>query len=198
VASDRFGNLAVVGDTSNHCLWLYQDFGPGPGSWQTIPLCPLTVPMGIPTGVAIDPLGSLVWVADEDNQCLRKFVFSGGAAPAFEPNAGGLGSWQVQPVLPPATMGLGAPQGIAMDNQGWAVYLVDRARLYRYVDETSQWLVLGELPSAVIHNGLSGISMDAFGTMLYLNTLQGQAYKLFPLPTTAEPAGGRLLAPTAL
>ena len=196
LASDRFGNVAVVGDTSNRCLWVYEDPGPGAGSWVSTPLRPQATPLGIPSGVAVDPLGSLIWVADQENQCLRKFVFQGPAGPAFEPNVGGVGYWQKQPVQPPANITMGAPQGVAMDSQGWAVYVVDRARLYRYVDDTGEWLVLGEFSDAVIRQGLSGISLDSFGNVLFVNTNQGKLYKL-PLPATGEPTGGRALAPSA-
>lgn len=174
VASDRFGNYAVVADTSNRCLWLYKD-----PAWVAQPLKPKTVALGTPAGVTMDPYGNLIWVADKDNQCLRKVVLSQPAA-GFEADANSNSWWQLDasPIKPPANLGMGSPQGLTMDAYGWAVFVVDQARLYRYVDDTQQWWIVGSFKEDIINEGISGIALDMFGNLLYVNTQAGHCYKL--------------------
>ena len=121
-----------------------------------------------------------------------------GAPPAgFESDASGQGWWDNTLYRPGNLMGMGSPQGVAMDSQGWAVYVVDRARLYRYLDDVPQWTVLGNLPTAAIDEGISGLALDSLDSLLYINTNRGKFYKI-KVPTPPPPGPIPTLAPRKL
>jgi len=124
---------------------------------------------------------TLVWVADQDYQCLRKLICPAAQAayPAVQlESAGALGSWHRTRFRPPAQMGMGSPSGLAMDPLGWAVFVHDRARLYRFVDSSQSWDLLGDLPLDLINESPSGLSTDRFGNQLYLSSEQGSLWKV--------------------
>ena len=177
LASDGAGDGLVAADISNSGLWFSRS-GSWTGSQVTRPKEP---PLGRPGGVACDPAMSLIWVADQDYQCLRKLVCPAAAAayPAAQlESAGALGSWHRNRFRPPPALGMGSPAGLAMDPLGWAVYVHDRARLYRYLDGPQTWELLGTLPLALVQEIPSGLATDRYGSQIYLATEQGSLWKV--------------------
>lgn len=176
MAADFFGNELVLADSANRGLWLYRG-----AAWSNTIARPTRPPLGRPAGIASDPALTLVWVADEDYQCLRKLLCPQAAAayPAAQlESAGALGSWHRTRFRPPATIGMGSPVGVTMDPMGHAVYVHDRARLYRFIDASNTWEMLGNLPTPLINEGPSGLACDRFGSHLYLNSKQGSLWKV--------------------
>ncbi|MBT9583085.1 hypothetical protein IV102_07040 [bacterium] len=174
LASDWFGADLVVADAANAGVWVWRG-----GSWTRAR--PTNPPLGRPGGAVCDPAMTLVWVADQDYQCLRKLICP--AARAAYPvaqleSAGTLGSWHRTRFRPPAQLGMGSPLGLAMDPLGWAVFVHDRARLYRFIDSSQTWELLGDLPPALINESPSGLSTDRFGNQLYLSSQQGSLWKV--------------------
>jgi hypothetical protein len=177
LAADQGGSGLVAADVANAGLWFAQG-----GSWTGSPIVrPLDPPLGRPGGVVCDPSMTLIWVADQDYQCLRKLICSAAAAayPASQlESAGALGSWHRTRFRPPAVMGMGSPVGLAMDPLGWACYVHDRARLYRFIDGSLTWELLGELPAGLIDEAPSGLATDRFGNQLFVSTEQGSLWKV--------------------
>lgn len=132
---------------------------------------------------------SLIWVADSDYQCLRKLL-SPSASSAYPgtdlESAGTLGNWHRKRFRPPATLGMGSPIGLAMDLQGWAVYVHDRSRLYQFVDSTGAWTLLGTFPPDLLQDLPSGMTTDRFGNVFFLTTERGSLWKIRP-PVGATP-----------
>jgi len=177
ITSDSFGNQLAVADTSNRGLW----FARG-GSWLSPQVVrPQSPPLGRPASLVSDPAMSLIWVADQDNQCLRKLISSEASSlyPASQlESAGSWGNWHRTQFRPPPTLGFGSPVGLAMDPQGWGLYVHDKARLYRFLDHADQWELLGSFPPALIDEGPSGMATDRFGHRLYLTTWRGSLWKV--------------------
>ena len=177
LATDRFTSQLAAADVTNRGLWFSQG-----GSWSSSSVTrPLHPPLGRPVGLACDPAMSLIWVADSDYQCLRKLLSPEAAAayPAADlESAGTLGSWHRRRFRPPATTGMGSPVGLAMDSQGWAVFVHDRARLYRFVDSTGEWTVLGNFPAELRQELPSGITTDRFGNIFFLTSERGSLWKI--------------------
>jgi len=173
VAIDRYDNLAVVGDANNRCLWVYQ--GDAAAPWTG--LKPANPGLGSPAGIAMDPYASLVWVADNENQCLRKFMRSPVppkyAAKEIEADPSGLGWWSTTRFRPPAPQTMGSPRGMAMDPSGWAVYVLDGARLWTFVEDDSSWTSV-DLPADVIARIPSGLALDAHDSVFYVSCVLGQ------------------------
>ena len=187
MAMDKMGNVVYLADWSNRGLWIRLDGLPGlPGGLlQNQIHAPVQPPLGIPSGVATDDTGTLVVVADTENQCLRK-LFVNLADPTQTPPgysadeleaAPKVGYWLKERLRHPK--GMGAPQGVALNTFGWAVYAVDRAYLYRMIEEEpgaydwKRW----ELPEAVADGGPSGIAYDEFDNVVYVLTKTGTLWK---------------------
>ena len=135
VAGDASGWAAFVGDTSNRCLWRLQDNVTAAAPvWKSFQ--PTMTSLGAPSAVACDPFGSVVWVADAENQCLRKFIPGPNTVyPAAYVDGGATGFWLDVQYHPPAQMGMGIPKAIAMDPYSYNVYVMDGARIYKFVDD---------------------------------------------------------------
>ncbi|ODT56773.1 hypothetical protein ABS71_21390 [bacterium SCN 62-11] len=185
LATDRGTGRLVAADVTNRGLW----FSNG-SAWSSAQVSrPQNPPLGRPAGIVCDPAMSLVWIADTDFQCLRKLLSPEGSAayPAADlESAGSLGNWHRKRFRPPATLGMGSPVGLAMDAQGWAVFVHDRARLYRFVDGTGDWAVLGEFPPELRQDLPSGMTTDRFGTVFFVTTERGSLWKIRP-PVGATP-----------
>lgn len=185
LATDRGTGRLVAADVNNRGLW----FSDG-SAWNGANVSkPQTPPLGRPTGVVCDPAMSLIWVADADYQCLRKLVSSEASArySATDLESGGtLGNWHRRRFRPPATLGMGSPIGLAMDIHGWAVFVHDRARLYRFVDSSDQWTLLGTFPPELLRDLPSGMTTDRFGNVFFLTTERGSLWKIRP-PVGATP-----------
>lgn len=185
LATDRGTSRLVAADVTNRGLW----FSDG-SAWNSANVSkPQNPPLGRPAGIACDPAMSLIWVADADYQCLRKLIVpeATSAYPAADlESAGPLGSWHRKRFRPPATMGMGSPIGVAMDAHGWAVFVHDRARLYRFVDTTGSWTLLGTFPPDLRRDLPSGLTTDRFGNLFFLTTERGSLWKLRP-PVGATP-----------
>jgi len=187
MAMDRMGNVVYLADWSNRGLWIHLDGLPGlpAGLFKNQIHAPVQPPLGIPSGVATDDTGTLVVVADTENQCLRK-LFVNLADPTQTPPgysaeeleaAPNVGYWLKERLRHPK--GMGAPQGVVLNTSGWAVYAVDRAYLYRMIEEEpgsydwKRW----ELPEAVAEAGPSGMAYDEFDNVIYLLTKSGSLWK---------------------
>lgn len=174
LAGDLFGSALAVGDAANRCLWIWRN-----GSWGP-PLRAQDPPLGRVGALASDPGLTLIWVADPDHQCVRKLLCAQAAA-AYPPGdlepAAPQGSWHRRRFRPPAAMGFGSPAGLAMDPLGDRLYVHDRARLYRYHDQSGRWDCLSDLPQDLIQESPSGMACDRFTHQLYLTTLQGSLWK---------------------
>ncbi len=191
MATDQGTGRLVAADVNNRGLW-FSDGSAWNGASVSKPQNP---PLGRPAGIVCDPAMSLIWVADTDYQCLRKLVGPEGSTsyPATDlESAGPLGNWHRRRFRPPATLGLGSPVGLAMDSHGWAVFVHDRARLYRFVDSTDQWTLLGSFPPELLQDLPSGMSTDRFGNVFFLTTERGSLWKIRP------PVGGTPMIATKL
>ncbi len=185
LATDWGTSRLVAADVTNRGLW----FSDG-SAWNSANVSkPQNPPLGRPAGVVCDPAMSLIWVADSDYQCLRKLL-SPSASSAYPgtdlESAGTLGNWHRKRFRPPATLGMGSPIGLAMDLQGWAVYVHDRSRLYQFVDSTGAWTLLGTFPPDLLQDLPSGMTTDRFGNVFFLTTERGSLWKIRP-PVGATP-----------
>lgn len=191
LATDWGTDRLVAADSINRGLW----FSDG-SSWSNASVSkPTSPPLGRPTGIACDPAMGLIWVADSDYQCLRKFLGPTASAnypPAELESAGALGNWHRQQFRPPANIGMGSPVGLAMDKFGWAVLVHDRARLYRFVESSNHWDLLGNFPPDLRSEMPSGICTDAFGNVAFVTTERGSLWKIRP------PVGGTAMITTKL
>ncbi|MBS2040173.1 hypothetical protein JST97_34620 [bacterium] len=185
LASDWGTSRLVAADSINKGLW----FSDG-SNWSHANISrPTSPPLGRPTGIACDPAMGLIWVADSDYQCLRKFLGPTASTgyPASElESSGALGNWQRKQFRPPASIGMGSPVGLAMDKQGWAVLVHDRARLYRFIESTSSWELWGSFPATMRAELPSGMCTDAFGNVVFVTTEGGSLWKIRP-PLGATP-----------
>lgn len=175
MAGDFTGHRLVLCDAANRGLWFWQG-----SAWSSV-VRPRQTALGKPSGICCDTAMSLIWVADQDYQCLRKWL--GPAASALYPaaqleSAGGIGNWHRSRFRPPATMGFGSPCGLAMDPLGWGVYVHDGSRLYRFLDGENRWELLGSMPAALVEARPSGLCTDRFGHQVYLCTQQGSLWKV--------------------
>lgn len=189
LAMTQFGSKLFVGDSNNRGLWIYDDSGTP--AWTPNQIVRATdPPLGSVGGVATDPYGSMVWVADRENQCLRKLlVGSSRTDSAVEPDASGAGAWVKKRYCPPGTIGMGTPHGVTMDPNGWAVYVVDRGRAYRFVDDPAgdgEWKVLCNFPSALVTARPSGLALDPYDNILYIATMKSGLWRLKLNSTVAE------------
>jgi len=184
VATDASANRLFLADRANRGLWILSDapaFGPGP--WGTgRPLAPREPALGVPSGVAADASGSVVWVADTENRCLRKLLLGDGPAPGrdFEEEPG-VGWWCRRRYRPDA--GLGVPQGLAVNPWSSAVLCVSDSDLWVLDffpgpsgDFQESWRRI-PLPQDLVGARPSGLCLDPFRSVVYLNTRSGQLWK---------------------
>ena len=187
MAMDKMGNIVYLADWSNRGLWLHIDGIPGipVGLFQGQLHAPVQPPLGIPSGVATDDTGSVVVVADTENQCLRKLFVNLSDPTQLPPGysseeleqAPSVGYWLKERLRHPK--GMGAPQGVALNASGWALYAVDRAYLYRMIEEepgSHEWK-RWPLPEEAAAGGPSGLAYDEFDNVLYLLTRSGEVWK---------------------
>lgn len=187
IAMDEMGNQVFCADWSNRGIWIYNDGIPGlPTDFQgRRPHAPVSPPLGIPSGVATDQTGSLVVVADTENQCLRK-LFVNLAAPTLRPpdyapdqleEAQGVGYWLKDRLRHPK--GMGAPQGVAVSATGWAIHTIDRAYLYTLTENSptdTKWDRV-ELEPELAKSSPSGLAFDEFNNLLFITTKNGELWK---------------------
>lgn len=184
LACDASAHRVVASDVANRCIWLYDyDWVSGPPYWYARPCRPSTLPLGTPGAVATDPYASLVWVADTENNCLRKFLFSDDvtASPNLEPawtsNGRTIGYWDRRAFRPNNDF-LGTPCGIAMDEQGSQVFVADRGGVWRFEETANTWDRICTFASVGGDPRPAGMTCDRFGTVLYINCYDGRVIKV--------------------
>jgi len=182
LCSDANTGLAIASDASSRCLRLFDG---ETGAWNPAPCSPRRNPLGLPGDLATDPYGSLVWVADRENGCLRKFLLSPDT-PAYPaslverwPAAGSVqGYWDTRSFRPGNGF-LGTPLGVAMDKEGYAVYVLDGSSIWSFVetDGANAWQKKFTFPSATRP---AGLELDQFGDVFYVNCSDGKLLKVKP------------------
>jgi hypothetical protein len=192
VCCDASAHRAIASDVANRCLWLYDyDWVSGPPYWYSAPCRPSKFPLGAPGAVVTDPYATLVWVADTENNCLRKFIFSDTAPPGYPP--GTLEPWQVSGTtvgywdnrsFRPNNDFLGTPCGIAMDRQGSQVFVADRGGVWAFDEAASTWTRICTFASLSLPPRPAGIACDRFGTVVYVNCYDGRVLKVTGSPWT--------------
>ncbi len=183
LCSDAYTGLVVASDAVTRCLWLHNT---DDAAWNPIQCKPVSNPLGVPGALATDDYASLVWVVDREHNCLRKFLWSSDApAPTYPPSlleawppapAAVQGYWDIRSFRPGNGF-LGTPQGIAMDEQGHAVFVLDRAGIWSFIetDGASAWQRVYTFPSAT---RASGLATDQFGGVFYVNCADGRLLKI--------------------
>ncbi len=185
LACDASAHRVVASDVANRCLWLYDyDWVSGPPYWYARPCRPSVIPLGAPGAIATDPFATLVWVADTENNCLRKFLFSDNVTPGdpnLEPvwtsNGRPVGYWDRRAFRPNADF-LGTPCGIAMDEQGAQVFVADRGGVWRFEEALNSWSRICTFASIGGDPRPAGMTCDRFGTVLYINCYGGRIIKV--------------------
>lgn len=184
-ATDGAGNRLFLADRANRGLWILEDASPFGRTWDArSPLAPEDPPLGTPAGLAVDRAGSVAWVADTEYECLRMLVLGAGRRPSpaadFEEEPG-LGWWCRRRFRPPE--GMGAPQGVAVNPWGSAVLAVDGRELHLLEfrpraggGHSESWNRVA-LPEALVAARPSGICLDPFRNVVYLNTRAGEVWK---------------------
>ena len=132
--------------------------------------------------MAVDPGGSVLWVADREYQCLRKVLLVEEAPgyPSSELESRDGVHWLKKRYRPPVSVGLlGSPQGLAMDADNWGVLVLDRGRLYHFVeDEPTPWKVVASFPSQLIDAGPSGLTVDPYDNVAFVATRNSQIWRV--------------------
>ncbi|MHB2017356.1 MAG: NHL repeat-containing protein [Candidatus Xenobia bacterium] len=122
-ASDD-GNTITISDRSNHCIW---DLVSNINDWKGpfFPMWP-QAPLGEPGPLASwgVPGGTSSWFADITNNCLRMFSET---TDGFDPK-------EYRPPQP-----LSHPRGVAVEDSGVGVYVVDDKNLWRYDTGALSW-----------------------------------------------------------
>lgn len=184
VACDASAHRVVASDVANRCLWLYDyDWVSGPPYWYAQPCRPRTLPLGTPGAVATDPFATLVWVADTENNCLRKFLFNHEVSgdpnlePAWSSNGRPVGFWDRRAFRPNNDF-MGTPCAIAMDEQGAQVFVTDRGGVWRFEESANSWSRICTFDSIGGDPRPAGMTCDRFGTVLYINCYGGRIIKV--------------------
>lgn len=202
-ATDAAGNRLFLADRASRGLWILRDAEVyGGRAWEPrCPVAPEDPPLGVPAGVALDAAGSLAWVADAENGCLRLLLLDPASTPApredYEEEPG-LGWWSRRRFQPPG--GMGAPQGVATNPWSSVVCAVDETHLavLEFVPRVGggyaeAWSRV-PLPEELVEARPSGICLDPFRNVVYLNTRSGELWKYLVAPPASftRLAGGRL------
>jgi hypothetical protein len=181
LASDGFANRLVLADRANRALWILAD-SPVDSERVRGPLAPREPALGTPAGVAVDGSASVVWVADAEHGCLRQLLVGGEpASPADYEVEPGVGWWNRECFRPEE--GMGSPQGVAVNPWSSAVLCVDEGSLHllEFVPMSAgsyaQVWSRRRLPDDLIQARPSGICLDPFRNVVYLNTRRGQVWK---------------------
>ena len=190
LAATPTGDRVYLGDGINRAIWILHDDEEGQ-SWEG-PLAPTKTPLGAPAGLAVDPGGSVLWIADKEYQCLRKLllVYANPGYALTDLDTVGENHWHNKRYRPPANVGvLGSPQGLALDPGGWGVLVADTGRLYRFAEgESPEWTVLATFPPALIAAGPSGLAVDPFQDLAFVATRAGQIWRVeLGPPATCTP-----------
>ncbi len=183
-ATDASANRLFLADRANRGVWILRDTGAfGQEPWGNgLPLSPQEPSLGVPSGVAVDASGSVLWVADTENMCLRKLLMHGLSAPSqdFEEEPG-VGWWSRRRYRPDA--GLATPQGLAVNPWSSAVLCVTESDLWVLDFVPGPSGIFQEswkrtpLPEDLVRARPSGICLDPFRSVVYLNTRSGQLWK---------------------
>ncbi len=183
-ASDASANRLFLADRANRGVWILQDASPfGQQTWgEGLPLAPQDPSLGVPSGVAVDASGSVVWVADTENRCLRKLLLSGPPSPRedFEEEPG-VGWWSRRRFHPEE--GMGAPQGVAVNPWSSAVLCATESDLWvlDFLPGPSAGFLESwkrvPLPADLVRARPSGVCLDPYRNVVYLNTRSGQLWK---------------------
>ncbi len=181
LASDGFANRLFLADRANRALWILAD-SPVYSERVRGPLAPREPAMGTPAGVAVDGSGSVVWVADTEHGCLRQLRLGGEAAPTADDEVEpGVGWWSRECFRPED--GMGSPQGVAVNPWSSAVLCVDEADLHllEFVPLSAGGFApvwsRRPLPADLVRARPSGICLDPYRNVVYLNTRRGQVWK---------------------
>ena len=177
--------MVVASDVGNRCLWLY-DYNSLPAPyWHPLPCKPTKTPLGSPGSVITDPYATLVWVADSENDCIRKFLWTdtppvGYPAAFLErwPSTGPiLGWWDTREFRPTGDF-FGVPEGVAMSEGGSRVFVADRGGLWAFeeADTANPWKRLCDF-SGWGNPQPSGLACDRFGTVVYVTCYNGGILK---------------------
>lgn len=187
ICSDTYGSFVFAADWSNRGVWIWADSVPGvaKGFIGKKAQAPISPPLGITSGIACDPSGTFVLVADTENQCLRKLFIDLSDNPSAPEGYGsdelekapGIGYWSKVRLRP--SQGMGAPQGVAVNSTGWVIYTVDRAYLYQLEEPAPndfQWKRFA-LDPAITSDGPSGLALDEYNNLLFIVTKAGELWK---------------------
>ncbi len=193
LATDASCSYVFLGDAANRAIFLLVD--DSAPTWQQGSITATNPPLGAPAGLATDDHASLLWVADREYQCLRKLLLVPGKYPAAQYEQAAFGWWHRTQFRPGRAVGvLGDPQGIAMDPNGWAVYVTDRGRLWRFTEgEATPWVVMAEYPADLVAAGPCGLALDDYDNVIYLSTRLGQLWKCTLAQPPAASTCNRLL-----
>lgn len=185
VACDASCARAMFSDLNNRCIWLFDCDSNAAPFWIDSPCRPVSHPLGSPGALTTDPFGTLVWVADREHNCLRKFLFGPTIPPGY-PNPGlnleawpasgpVRGYWDRRSFRPPNDF-LGTPEGIAVTAGGSHVLVVDRGTLWAFEETSSAstWVRLVDVGSA---GRPAGLAIDPSGTCAYINCYDQRVLK---------------------
>jgi hypothetical protein len=187
IACDESTHVVVASDVGNRCLRIYDyDWFPAP-YWHPDACKPESNSLGVPGAVVIDPYATLVWVADRENDCLRKFLRSATPPPGYPasflepwPNASApVGFWDTRSFRPSGDF-LGTPAGLAMSDGGSRVFVADAGGLWVFeeADTAIPWKRLCDYSgSGGTPPKPAGLACDRFGTVVYVNCYDGRILK---------------------
>jgi len=181
LACDSMANRLFLADRANRALWIMAD-SPVYSERVRGPLAPQDPALGTPAGVAVDASGSVVWVADTEHGCLRQLLLGEQPGPTADHEVEpGVGWWSRECFRPDE--GMGSPQGVAVNPWSSAVLCVDEANLHllEFVPLPAGGFARvwsrRPLPADLVRARPSGICLDPFRNVVYLNTRCGQVWK---------------------
>lgn len=170
IASDYWGSRLYCADIVNKAIRVAEHSGANV-KWKTV--SPVKEPLGKPVGLGTDEFGSILWIADGENDCLRLLhTDPTETVPAGAEKAQGIGWWDKSVSIPYSVRGL---RGLAVNKQGSAVYTVDSACLYilsSFTSDGASWSK-ADLPKKLCDASPSGLACDAFRNAVFINTVSG-------------------------